>query len=438
MKTFFLALLFSAHIFVQAAGKPKLISGPMAGHTTAETAKVWLLVKNTSTISVSIVEKNSGKQIQMLSSCADSCLCYKTQFPVTFSFSGLSPSTEYTLRILLDGSEVENNFSLKTLSADKSRDFSFLLGSCSMIFPKFLWPFFPKNKDLIFEHMAQQSETDFMLWLGDNTYFRPRNHKSLNGMYKRQFIERRRKRINSFLQKKPQYAIWDDHDFGPNDSDSRFKGKNNSLKIHESFWPNPSCGTESTKGIFSHFRHYDAEFILTDNRYYRTQPEDTNATLLGEAQIVWMLDILKSSDATFKFIVTGSQVLNEKNLNESYSHYPKERQRIFDFIRENNITGVIFLTGDRHHSELLKMDQPGSYPFYDFTCSPLSGFSRPTRKTHEATNPLRIENTLVTEHNFGKISISGEIGNRLCTIETFDEEAGKIWEYKIQAVELKK
>lgn len=415
----------------------------MAGHTTASSVKVWVLVKNTKNISVSIVEKNSGKEIRELSSCADSCLCYKSQFPAVFSFSGLRPATEYRLKILLDGSEIKNDFSLRTLSESETKDFSFLLGSCAMIFPRFLWPFFPKNKDQIFEPM-QRTSADFMLWLGDNTYFRKRNHRSLNGMYKRNYTERRRKRINAFLQSRPQYAIWDDHDFGPNDSDGKFKGKDNSLKIHQSFWANPSCGlpgqagTKAVNGIFTHFRHYDAEFILTDNRYYRTQPEDENPTLLGEEQILWMLDILKNSDATFKFIATGSQVLNEKNLNESYSHFPSERQRIFDFIRDNNISGVIFLTGDRHHSELLKMNQPGGYPFYDFTCSPLSGFARPTLKTHEATNLLRIENTLVTEHNFGKISITGEAGSRKCTIETYDKKANKIWEYSIDEKELRK
>lgn len=437
MKKLISLIFFSSLFLFASARKPSLIAGPMAGHTTPYSAKVWLLVKNTKNISVGIFEKISGKEIQTLSSCADSCLCYRTQFPAIFSFSGLIPNTEYGLKILLDNSEIKNKFSLKTLSANETKDFSFLLGSCAMIFPKFLWPFFPKNKDRIFEPMKNMP-ADFMLWLGDNTYFRKRNHRSLQGMYKRQYTERKRKRINNFLQTKPQYAIWDDHDYGPNDSDGKFKGKDNSLKIHQSFWANPSCGTETTKGIFSHFRHYDAEFILTDNRYYRTRPEDENPTLLGEEQIKWMLSILKNSDASFKFIVTGSQVLNEKNLNESYSHFPSERQRIFDFIRENTISGVIFLTGDRHHSELLKMNQPGNYPFYDFTCSPLSGIARPTMKTHEATNPLRIENTLVTKHNFGKISISGEVGNRVCTIETYDEKANEIWEYTITEKELKK
>ncbi len=29
------------------------------------------------------------------------------------------------------------------------------------------------------------------------------------------------------------------------------------------------------------------------------------------------------------------------------------------------------LSGDRHHSEVIKMERPGTYPLYDITVSPL-------------------------------------------------------------------
>lgn len=409
----------------------------MAGYTTANTTKIWLLVKKTKTISVIIFEKKTGREIQTLHASTDSLLAYKKQFPVVFSFSGLHPDTEYALKIALDGMEIKNGFSVKTMKDLPSGDFSFLLGSCAMIFPKFLWPFYPRNRGNVFVPMKDVA-ADFMLWLGDNVYYRTRESRSLNGMMGRHVTERKRKRMKGFLKVMPQYAVWDDHDFGPNDSEGSFPFKENSWAVQKNFWPNPYFGTEKTKGAFSHFRYFDAEFILTDNRYYRTLPGDSGPTLLGEDQINWMFEILKNSDATFKFIVTGSQVLNEKNLHESYSHFPAERQRIFDFIHNNDIKGVVFLTGDRHHSELLKMNIPGNYPFYDFTCSPLSGIARKTKKTHEATNPLRIENTLVTEHNFGKISITGQSGNRTCLIQAFDEKADIIWEYTINEKELTK
>ncbi len=407
----------------------------MAGYTTSSSSKIWMLVKKAKKISVTIIEKSSQKEIMTLEASSDSLLKYKSQTPVILFFTDLKPETEYQLKILLDNVLSKNNFLVKTLPDVTVKDFTFLLGSCAMVFPKWLWPFYPQNKGNIFVPM-RNFQADFMLWLGDNVYYRGREQRSINGMFHRHLVERKRKRMRDFLKSMPQYAIWDDHDFGPNDSEGSFPLKENSCTIQKNFWPNPDYGSQ--KGVYTHFRYFDAEFILTDNRFYRTMPEDSNPTLLGEDQLVWMFNILKNSDATFKFIVTGSQVLNEKNLNESHSHFPAERQRIFDFIRDNKISGVVFLTGDRHHSELLKMNIPNSYPLFDFTCSPLSGLARHTTKTHEATNPLRVENTLVTEHNFGKISITGTQGNRICLIQTFDENANIKWEYKIPETDLKK
>ena len=108
---------------------------------------------------------------------------------------------------------------------------------------------------------------------------------------------------------------------------------------------------------------------MTDDRYYRAPKGDTSGDFLGETQMVWLKNKLLMSDATFKFICIGSQVLNDNNFGESYADYPRERNDLFDFIARNNIKGVIFLTGDKHYAEICKRDWHG-YPLYDFTSSP--------------------------------------------------------------------
>ena len=73
------------------------------------------------------------------------------------------------------------------------------------------------------------------------------------------------------------------------------------------------------------------------------QKGDTNGTMLGETQLVWLKNKLLMSDAAFKFICLGSTVLNENNMvGESYTQYPKERSELLDFIADNNIKGVVF------------------------------------------------------------------------------------------------
>ncbi|MBN4061963.1 alkaline phosphatase family protein [Bacteroidales bacterium AH-315-I05] len=427
---------FFSLIFIQfsiLAQPPKLVAGPMQGHTTSNSIKIWLLTKDVEIVTLSLSEiTDKTPLVQSIST--DTVFNKQSYFPLTFSFSGLKPSTEYSIQITLDGKPLEEKFSAKTLSDESAKDFSFLLGSCVLTPPPILRMIYPGQKEKIFSKM-KNTDAGFMLWLGDNLYYRKKDRQSADGMFARQVKKRKLKLLNAFLATMPQYAIWDDHDFGPNNSNSSFPLRDSSLQIHQNFWANPYYGTAETKGTFSNFGHYDCDFFLTDGRYHKKLPDESGATILGEGQINWLLDALKKSTASFKFIAIGTQFVNEHCAGEHHNEYPAERQRIIDFIFENNITGVIFLSGDMHYSQLAKAEFENGYPLYDFSCSPLTGL---VYHTPVKENPQRIENKRIEKRNFGKFSISGENGNRKCLIEVFDSKRKKLWEYTIQESQLKK
>jgi alkaline phosphatase D len=77
------------------------------------------------------------------------------------------------------------------------------------------------------------------------------------------------------------------------------------------------------------------DFILLDNRYYRTPNKliAENKTILGEQQKQWLKDALVSSLSTFKVVAMGGQFLNDVGKYETYSNngFEKERQEIIDF-----------------------------------------------------------------------------------------------------------
>ena len=99
------------------------------------------------------------------------------------------------------------------------------------------------------------------------------------------------------------------------------------------------------------------QVFLTDNRWYRNaQDRLTGArSYLGDAQIEWLIDALKSSPAPFKFVVVGGQVLNTAVSFENYATYGEERARLLDRITTERIPGVLFLRGDKHWTELSRM-----------------------------------------------------------------------------------
>ena len=106
-----------------------------------------------------------------------------------------------------------------------------------------------------------------------------------------------------------------------------------------------------------------------------------------------------------------------------------------DFIKEYKINGVLFLTGDRHHSEIIKVERPGTYPLYDITVSPLTSGTH-TFGTAEKNNPYRVFG-LDEKQNYGKFSFSGTRGNRKLTVEFIGVRGEKLGEWSISEKELK-
>ncbi|RMG32150.1 MAG: alkaline phosphatase family protein, partial [Methanobacteriota archaeon] len=117
-------------------------------------------------------------------------------------------------------------------------------------------------------------------------------------------------------------------------------------------------------------------------------------------------------------------------------NYPAELEKLLDAITHENIRGVLFLTGDRHHTELTRLERYGTYPLYDLTISPLT--AGPARGAEKEANYLRIPETLVTgKHNFAILSFSGPRKNRVMTITVFDKDGKELWSKAISEKELR-
>ncbi len=114
---------------------------------------------------------------------------------------------------------------------------------------------------------------------------------------------------------------------------------------------------------------------------------------------------------------------------------PQERERLLTLIREEKIEGVVFLSGDRHHAELSKLEQPGFYPIYEFTTSPLSAGA--ASKVDEP-NTLRVPGTLLEgTRNFGLMEFTGPRTDRTMTLRLIDKLGKEVWRRDIKASELR-
>ncbi len=421
-------------IFGHNPEKPRLVTGPVVGAVTPTTANLW------------IAFKGNGQNMMTLTDTVDKTMYYPSGFNTinsrkgitveTMYFKGLKPDHVYK-PVFISPLMMHPKCFIKTPADTTVKDFDFLFGSCALLNTDFSRFIFPGAASSIFNVMRRQ-RSSFMVWLGDNVYYLGKQWTSYERMFARNlnvrndFFE-----LSDFLASTPNYAIWDDHDYGWNDSDKKFPLKDTSLAVFKGFWPNPYDEKDTMKGNFFTFRYYDAEFFMTDDRWYRDPEGDTAAAFLGPGQLAWLKEQLQASTATFKFIVVGSQVLGDSYYGESYAKYPKERNDLLDYIVNNNIKGVVFLTGDRHYAELSKRDWKG-YPVYDFTSSPLTSPVINYRHFKGYHNNYSIDSTILYKRNFGKIALSGPAGNRVCTLQLYGIGGKRIWTYTINSNELER
>lgn len=413
----------------------RIVSGPMPGHSTMRTVKIWLQTDIASDVQIQYWDEKNTSEVwtsDIVSTTKEDA------FTAHFDLD-TEPSITYNYSVILDNKVVENKETLQFKSQTLWQyrmdppTFTFGLGSCAYINEAaYDRPSRPYGGDYgIFDVIANE-RPEFFLWMGDNVYLREPDYDSRIGIIKRYNHVKQLPELQKLWRSTHHYAIWDDHDFGPNDSDRSYLLKNDALDAFKLFWANPSYGLTGDKdGICSSFKWNDCEFFLLDNRYFRSpnKRKYTDHTILGKEQLEWLLDALSYSNASFKFVVIGGQVVNDAAVWENYANtHAKERTYLLESIQKEGIKNVIFLDGDRHHTELSMLSDDKAPVIYDLTVSPL------TSGAHDALdepNSYRVKGTHVAERNYGLIEVSGKRTQRVLKIIIKDKEGSVLWEQTI-------
>ncbi len=435
-----LSLIISL-LFISTYAQDLINSGPMVGYSTMQEVLLWVQTDEKAKVHFEYYEIDNPK------------IRFKTDEIETLKKSGyvakliadqVKPGEKYKYDIYINDLKVERDYPMEfqTQKLWKWRtdppDVNFVIGSCSYVNePKFDRPGRPYGNNFEIFSSINNKNPDFMLWLGDNTYLREPDWNSRTGFINRYSHTRALPELQPLLASTHHYATWDDHDFGPNNSDGSFWLKETASEIFKLFWANPNYDVTGNGGITGFFQWGDLDFFLMDNRYHRTSNNNftEDRQLLGKDQIDWLINALTFSQAPFKFIAIGGQVLSSGAVYENYATYPEERKYLLDKIRESKIEGVVFLDGDRHHTVLSKMQESEDvYPLYDLTCSSLTAG---TNKDDESYNKYSLKETLVSVNNFGMLSVTGPAKNRLLNIKIFDKDGQELWRKSIKANELK-
>ncbi len=123
-------------------------------------------------------------------------------------------------------------------------------------------------------------------------------------------------------------------------------------------------------------------------------------------------------------VAIGGQVLTTFTGHETYANIcPEERLELLRKIEEEGIKNVVFLSGDRHHTELSSVKNGVGNMMHDLTVSPLTSGVH----TGEERNQLRVDGTLVQQKNFGILEFSGPRLARVMKISIYDSNGTELW-----------
>jgi len=344
--------------------------GPMVGAVTSSSAKVWFRVTQGTAVKVGY-----GEHPGML----DEKITAHTVIPReeddytgTIQLENLAPDTTYFYRLLVDGDPVdsETSTSFKTFPEVPS---GARIG--------FLADIFVSEKKSAPALQALSIEVpDLVVILGDWPHMDATQLSKMRRMY-RDFRNHTTvmggEFVNHILWKFPVARVWDDHDYGTNNSDKAFLGKTEAIQAHDEYWPsydrpNPQAG------LWHKFRYGDlVEVFMLDLRSQRDPDSYRDSRYVSDGwpganrdelrydparsmldgdesdgdpkgQKQWLKDGLLTSAAKWKMVVSSVPWNPTVPKDDAWWDFMAERQELMDFIDTNEIDGVIVVSGDIH------------------------------------------------------------------------------------------
>lgn len=303
---------------------------------------------------------------------------------------------------------------LPSLTAYYPQDFSrpltsIAFGSCNReTLPQPMW------------EVILAEKPDLWIWGGDNVYGDSRDEAILRQTYEKQLG---REEYRAFRDMMPIIGLWDDHDYGQNNTGKWYKTREASQQLLLDFLDEPKDSPRRRqRGIYTSYDFgppgKQVKILLIDNRYHADRP-GPDADLLGQEQWHWLESELSTSRAQLNLIVSGIQFLSEEHPHEKWANFPKTQNRLLNLIRNKKISGVLFLSGDRHFHEISrKEDGDTPYPIIDITSS---GLTHPMLSFSGEPNRYRV-GQVFNQKGFGLIKIDWKTPNPEIRLQIRDEE----------------
>lgn len=402
----------------------------MVGYVQMREAAIWLQTEKPSR--VQIAYRPEGTTGDWQETTAIPALA-ETGNTARIILPGLKPGTSYDYRVIIDGQRLSFDYATRFTTPPYYRertpppDFTVALGSGNYVNDPEYDPLnrIPGGDHSVFLAILAK-HPDFMIWLGNNIHLREPDWTSLSGAMARYAHNRSLPELQPLLAGTSHVATWSTHDFGPGNGDRFSPSSAHARKAFDLHWANPPLEVPGLDGITSTFRWADAEFFILDDRTHRdlTSRIPAHRKALGDAQLDWLVESLRRSDATFKIVAMGAAVLNPDSSPGNYRLAEGERERLLERLRSAGISGLFFISGGKPHGELTKMVRSNAPDVHELTLGPLT--ARPASEVREI-NFFRVPGTTTLQRHFAMLQVHGPENERQLRVTVYDVNGTELW-----------
>ena len=257
--------------------------------------------------------------------------------------SGLEPGTTYEITVIAGGLRSGPYRAVTAPADDDPRPVTFAIVAD-------LDPSSQFDNDLV-DHVVAAAP-DLVIGLGDLPYCDngPEVAKTADAYRVVHAEARAHERFRPLFQVAPLRAIYDDHEYR-NNWDAAFAASEPeryraAVDVWDEFFPVRDPVGEVRYRSWRWGAH--AECFLLDCRRFRSanaDPDDDAKTMLGAAQLAWLLEAVAASTATFKLVLT-SVPLDFDVGDDAWSSFQAERTKLFAGLA--GIRGLVVITADQH------------------------------------------------------------------------------------------
>jgi hypothetical protein len=244
---------------------------------------------------------------------------------------GLRPGTTYHLGVAVDGVIDTTRLGRFRTPPAGPHGFSFGFASCANT-----------GSDAPVFDRIREHDLDFFLHMGDLHYqdIATNDEALFQAAYDAVFASPRQ---NALWRSLPMLYMWDDHDYGPDDSAANNPSRTAAVTAFRRRVPVVPHLPDALDGVYYSFRRGRVIFAILDGR-----SERGGGNIISAAQEAWLVGLMASAAPGEVLVIQSNVPWQSASGSDTWAGASAQRARIVAAIEEHMPNRVVVIAGDMH------------------------------------------------------------------------------------------